>query len=249
VKAASKFLTGNGSGYEPFDTGEAVLTPVPTEEIWKEFAAFIERLVLLAETPESRPLKERPWAVSLALGYGVLSLLKLVLGKESSGAMAAALADHWQLTRKLRECWERLGINGSEASRIGSLVRSVLARTCPGKGLPGLETTDPGTLAAALILENYDADDFRTALGINRFDDVTWFNKEAFEETITWASIFLLSESGVSGQTISAVAGSLRKAEDASGYRLDELLGVLTGDIGDKAKAERKETKQKKRNR
>jgi hypothetical protein len=135
---------------------------------------------------------------------------------------------------------------------MGSLVRSVLARTCPGKNLPGLESADPGTLAAALILENYDADDFRTALGINRFDDVTWFNKEAFEETITWASIFLLSdfllcESGVSGQTISAVAGSLRKAEEASGYRLDELLGILTGNIGDTG--EKAEKKQKKRNR
>jgi hypothetical protein len=161
--------------------------------------------------------------------------------------MAAALADHWQLTRKLRECWEQLGINGSEAPRMGSLVRSVLAHTCPGKNLPGLESSDPGTLAAALILENYDADDFRSALGINRFDDVTWFNKEAFEETITWASIFLLSESGVSGQTISAVAGSLRKAEEASGYRLDELLGILTGNIGDTG--EKAEAKQKKRNR
>jgi hypothetical protein len=247
VKAASRFLTGND--YEPFNTGEAALTPVPAEEIWKGFASFIERMALLAEMPESEPLKERPWAVSLVLGYGVLSLLRPILGKESSGALAAALAEHWQLIRKMRECWEQLGINGSEARRMGSLVRSVLARTCPEKDLPGLESSDPGTLAAALILENYDADDFRTALGINRFDDVTWFSKEAFEETITWASIFLLSESSIPGQTVSAVAGSLRKAEETSGYRLDEFLGVLTGNTGDKEKEAKKETKQKKRNR
>jgi hypothetical protein len=244
AEAASKFLTGDGSSYEPFNTGEIVLTPVPAEEIRKGFVAFIERLILLVKMPESRPFKERPWAVSLALGYGVLTLLRLVLGKEGSGALAVALADHWQLFRKLRECWEQLGISSSEARRMVSLVRSVLARTCPEKEPPGLKISDPGTLAAALILENYDADDFRMALGINRFDDVTWFSKEAFEETITWASIFLLSESSISEQTISAVAGSLRKAEEASGYRLDELLGILTGD-----KEEKKETKQKKRKR
>jgi glycosidase len=243
--AASKFLTGDGSGYELFNTGEAVLTPVPAEEIWKDFTSFIERLSLLAQMPESKPLKERPWVVSLVLGYGVLALLRPILGKGSSGVLAAALADHWQLFRKLRECWEQLGISGSEARRMGSLVRSVLARTCPDKEPPALKTSDPGTLAAALILENYDADDFRMALGINRFDDVTWFNKESFEETIAWASIFLLAESGISGQTTSAVAGSLRKAEEASGYRLDELLGILTGGTGEKQK--KKEAIQKKR--
>jgi glycosidase len=243
VKAASKFLKGDGRGYEPFDTGETVLTPVPVEEIWQEFASFIERLILLAETPESKTLKERPWTVSLILGYGVLALLRPILGKESSGAMAAALADHWQLIRKLRESWEQLGINGSETQRIGSLARSVLARTYPEKSPRGLKTSDPGTLAAALILENYDTDDFREAFGINHFDDATWFNKEAFEETIAWVPVFLLSEGGIAGRTISAVAGSLRKAEEASGYRLDELLGILTGHKGE----EKKEVKQKKR--
>jgi glycosidase len=240
ANAASKFLTGDSGGYEPFNTGEVVLTPVPAEEIWQSFVSFIERLSLLAEMPESRPLKERPWAVSLVLGYGVLSLLRLTLGKESSGALAAALADHWQLIRKLRECWEQLGISSSEAQRMGALVRSVLARIAPEKEPSGLKTSDAGILAAALILENYDADDFRMALGINRFDDVTWFNKEAFEETITWASIFLLTESGIAGQTISAVAGSLRKAEESSGYRLDGLLAILTGEKKEKKAAKPK---------
>jgi hypothetical protein len=241
AKAASKFLTDDGNGYAPFNAGEAVLAPVSAEEIWKGFAAFIERLILLAEAPEGRPFKERPWAVSLALGYGVLTLLRTLLGKKSSGALAAALADHWQLFRKLRECWEQLGINSSEIQRMGSLVRSVLVRTCPEKVPLNLKNSDGGILAAALILDNYDTDDFRGALGINRFDDVTWFNKEAFEETVTWASIFLLSENSIPGETISAVAANLRKAEKASGYRLDRLLGILTGD-----KEAKKETKPKK---
>jgi hypothetical protein len=254
VNAAAKFLNGDGKGYEPFNTAEnppasaSVPTPVPvpTEEIWRDFVGFIERIILLSEAPESAPLKERPWAVSLALGYGVLTLLRPILGKGTSGAPASALADHWQLIRKLRESWEHLGIPESEARRIGALAQSVLARSCP-------ETTqslhaDPGTLAAALILENYDTGDFRAALGLNRFDDATWFNKEAFEETLTWVPVFLLSEGIIAAPTIRAVAGSLRNAEDPSGYRLDELLGILTGRKEDpKEEKDTKAAKQKKR--
>jgi hypothetical protein len=74
------------------------------------------------------------------------------------------------------------------------------------------------------------------ALGINRFEDVTWFNKESFEEALFWTSLFLLAgNSGEQAACITAVRASLLKAEEVSGYRLDELLGALTGN-NEKAK-------------
>jgi hypothetical protein len=154
--------------------------------------------------------------------------------------MASELADHWQLIRKRRECWERLGINSAEALRVGALARSVLARTRAAENL-ALQK-DPGTLAAALILENYESNDFRTALGINRFEDVTWFKKESFEETLTWTRLFLLPECDDpdNAALVDAAAEALLKAEEASGYRLDALLGALTGDKEKKVTVKRK---------
>jgi hypothetical protein len=236
ANTAAKYLGGVKGGYEPFNTRNTELTPVPAEETWKEFAAFMERLIFLADTPETKGLKDRPWAVALVFGYGVLTLLKPILGRESTGAMAAELADHWQLIRKLRECWEHAGINAPEALRVGALARAVLARTSPQDKSLYQKASDPGTLAAALILENYEADDFRAALGINRFEEVTWFNKESFEETLFWASLFLLADSGGQADRITAVSASLRSAEEASGYRLDELLSALTGNTAKEKK-------------
>jgi hypothetical protein len=256
VNTAAKYLAGVKGGYEPFQIKDAELTPVSAEETWKEFAAFMERLILLADAPETEGLKDRPWAVSLVLGYGMLTLLKSILGKESTGALAAELADHWQIVRKVRESWEKLGLPGHEAGRMADLARAVLARTAPSSlvttrpaGIPG--KTD--ALAAAIIYDNYEADDFRSLLGVNRFEDATWFNKEAFEEAVSRSCLFLLPESAAAFgglafgglaigtaedseaawkqrmDTIAGVAMSLTKAEAASGYRLDAVVEALTG--------------------
>jgi len=78
-------------------------------------------------------------------------------------------------------------------------------------------------------------------LAVNRFEDVTWFNKEAFEEALLLASFFLYLEApGAFGkktetpavrqkriETIAEAVEALRLAEEASAYRLEELLGAL----------------------
>jgi hypothetical protein len=217
-------------GYAAFNP-EKKFEPLPEDKVWDEFSVCLERLVQLADMPAAKYIVENPRNAALIFGYSALTLLRSFLGKGASGADAALLADHWQLVRKLSECWERVGINSAEALRTGALARAVLARSRPQDKSLYQKASDPGTLAAALILENYDADDFRMALGINRFEDVTWFNKESFEETLFWVSLFLLADSsgGEQAARISAISARLRKAEEGSGFRLDELLGALTG--------------------
>jgi hypothetical protein len=119
---------------------------------------------------------------------------------------------------------------------------AVLARTeqAEASAIAGAKT--PEMFATAIILENYDADDFRKILAVNRFEDVTWFNKEAFEETLSLASLFALSEACRTGKTgnpekwrknvdtIAAVVEAFSKAEKASRYRFDELTAVLSGE-------------------
>ncbi|AEF80345.1 alpha-amylase family glycosyl hydrolase [Leadbettera azotonutricia] len=238
---AAKYLAGIKGGYEAFKTENEY---APPEQSWAGFSAYLERLILMAETEEGKDIAARPQVAVLVLGYGVLTLLRSILGKGSNGEEAARLADHWQLVRKLRECWEKLGVSADEARRIAALARMVLARTSPADPSLYAGALKADELAAALVLENYDADDFRQALAVNRFEDITWFNKEAFEETISRSSLFLIPEAAIafgdSGEdtsekwkkragVISAAARSLLKAEKASGYRLEELPGVLSG--------------------
>jgi hypothetical protein len=176
----------------------------------------------------------------------MLTLLRSVLGKGADGDEAAKLADHWQLVRKVRESWEKLGLPPAEAWRMANLARAVLARTAPG-----VPVDAAGNPAAAIILDNYEAADFRDLLGVNRFEDVTWFNKEAFESTVSRACLFLLPESvaafgsmafGEKGDAaydsaaawkqrmdlIAGTAKALLKAEAASGFRVDALVELLS---------------------
>jgi hypothetical protein len=95
---------------------------------------------------------------------------------------------------------------------------------------------------AAMILENYDTDDFRQLFGVNRFDGVTWLNKEALDEVLYWMPRFMLPESAAAFGTIGndspadvqkrakfilSIIDILKKAEKSSGYRIDGLLEAL----------------------
>jgi hypothetical protein len=183
-----------------------------------------------------------------------------VLGKGASGAEAARLGfDHWHLDRKLRELYRSQGVSEDEARRATDLMRAVLARTVPEVLEPYGAGKTPGLLAAALIEEHYQAEDFRRILGINFFEDVTWFNKEGFEDALFYGALFLtleneaaFEEPGKKAKTkagpkaaagtkaaslhwrdrvkiIAELSAALNIAEAASGYRLDGLLDSLAG--------------------
>ena len=252
ARSAVKYLAGVSGGYMAFNP-EKPIVPASPEEVWADFSAWVERLMRLVEFPGGKDLASHPQDAALVLGYGALTMLRSILGKGASGAEAARLADHWQLIRKLSECLEKLGISAAASERAAGLARAVLARTAPGTpaGIEGRSSLPAGAFnsfkapgaketAAAIIMENYHADDFRRALGINRFDDVTWFNKEAFEETLLKSRLFLLPEAAGDGSEgawrkqaafLGDVSDSFLKAERLSGFKLEDLVGALTGEM------------------
>jgi hypothetical protein len=262
ARSAVKYLAGVSGGYMAFNPEKPVV-PASPEEVWEDFSAWVERLMRLVEFPEGKDLASHPQDAALVLGYGALTLLRSILGKGAPGAEAARLADHWQLIRKLSECLEKLGISAAAAERAAGLARAVLARTAPRtpagpegpaslpsgvfdllKAPEALKTPGAKETAAAIIMENYQADDFRRALGINRFEDITWFNKEAFEETLLKSRLFLLPEAAGDGSEgawrkqvafLGDVSDSFLKAEQLSGFKLEDLLGALTGEMPKKS--------------
>jgi hypothetical protein len=240
ARSAIKYLAGVSGGYMAFDPEKPVI-PASPEEVWADFSAWVERLMRLVEFPEGKDLVSHPQNAVLILGYGVLTLLRSILGKGASGAEAARLADHWQLIRKLSECLEKLGISAAGAEGAAVLARAVLARTAPADVFNFRKASGAKEMAAAVIMENYQADDFRRALGVNRFEDVTWFNKEAFEETLLKSRLFLLPEAAGDGSEaawrkqvalLGDVSDSFLKAERLSGFKLEDLIGALTGESG-----------------
>jgi hypothetical protein len=242
MRAGQKYLPGIKGGYKALER-ERELPPLAIDVAWKRFSLFLERLVRLAEMPEGDLLREHPQGAILVFGFGVLSLLRAVLGEGASGSEAAKLAAHWMIPRKLCEGWEGAGIPASEARSASHLALAVLARTAPETAFLPAEL-NASQIAELLIAESYDDEDFRTLIGVNRFNDVTWFRKEAFEDTVNTAAILLLPESAAAfgGDLkvdddrawlkrlllIKNCVVALHKAEETSGYKLDALLSALS---------------------
>ncbi|MCL2800323.1 MAG: alpha-amylase family glycosyl hydrolase [Treponema sp.] len=262
AKTAAHFITGANGSYDPWTAKtsdsketetEIKFTAVKKDVIWDEFEAFINRTKdimnivkklktqkndgsLLAKIADN--ISKRQMLNAVILSYGVVSLLRLVIGKEATGKHAASLAfDHWDLGRKLRELYMHFGASEAEAWRICDIFKASLSRIPAGLDSGSLKTgakLQPSDLAALIIEENYPYEDFRRILGINFFNDVPWFNKEGFEAALFYASLFFIIEGSIQmpiNAKIESIAGifdALTKAEAKSEYRFDTLIDILT---------------------
>ncbi|MDR2363490.1 MAG: alpha-amylase [Spirochaetaceae bacterium] len=276
IAVAREYISGANGRYDPFNTGRDH-PPLDPEKIREEFAAFFDRWALIAGYAEPVPsglgkdtvrflkkirekLRAKPYVAAFAVAYGVVALLRSIIGEGASGADAAALMDHWQLDRKLRECFDTREIPGDEAYRVIELIRGVLSRTSP-------EDVGPyqiPPLGAALVLANYRSEDFRKLLGVNLFEDTVWFNKEAFEAALFYAPLFLALEGDAAleavrrpnpagkrpkavpeapGTTesrwlirlerIAELTDQFDRAEKDSGYTLERLIELLSETAGE----------------
>jgi hypothetical protein len=213
----------------------------PAEKMLKEFA---------------KRLKERQLLCAAALGYGLLAMLRPVIDKGASGALAASLAfEHWDLDRKLREQYRIYGATDDEVWRLGEISKATLRRTAPQRISDYMASSDAAfeakLFAETIIIKNYLHDDFRCLMGINSFNDVSWFNKESFESLLFYGTLFFVLENDsaymggeVSSDKLSGgkprvwldraaciaeIAEVLDKAKNASGYQLESLIQLLAG--------------------
>jgi glycosidase len=262
IKTASHFITGADGAYDPWtgtdEAGVSVeFSPISGAKIWNEFSAFSARMVKItaelktAKTPFFVDIANRitntQMFYAVTLSFGVLFILRSVIGKEAAGRHAASLAfDHWDLGRKMREILFRFGASEQEAWRITDIARAVLNWTNSGyESMEDDSKFDAAVFAALIIEENYQNEDFRRILGINIFDDVAWFNKEGFEAALFYSSLFFLVESDrfvrkpieERIERISKIYEVLIKAEKKSEYRFDNLIDILTSKPTAKKKA------------
>ncbi|MDR0495476.1 MAG: alpha-amylase [Treponema sp.] len=269
-----KYFIGGADGkydpWKPEDDGVSLkFNEVSKKALWEEFKIYLERLIGLAAylrnagtAPAERLLKElagqmkeRQLVCAAALGYGLLAILRPIIGKGAGGSLAADLAcAHWDMDRKLREQYRIFGASDDEAWRIGEASRAVLTRTALSRIADyavseyiANNAFNAKRYAATIIEKNYLHDDFRRLIGINHFNGVTWFNKEAYESALFYGKLFYVLENDSAFASagkkaaddarplpwlertgyIAEIAESLKAAQSASGYQLDKLLHQL----------------------
>ena len=195
-------------------------------------------------------LLRKPWGAEKAAACLVLEGLVALAGRTSPGEAARRIIERAFLERKLREAMRAAGVPGDETYRSVALAVTFLARSGElALALDGSRTQGPAARACEIEALLEGDEDFRHKLGVNLFDGVEWFNKEAFEEALdmgTLVSFFTagLEPGGGPGakaragegftaaeraalvlrvERADAIADIFRLAEIASGFRLGEL--------------------------
>jgi hypothetical protein len=206
---------------------------VPVKTIVANFEANLEKLQ-----------KEKSNAQSpITLAFATFTLFKDILGEGACGNGAVLLAEHYHLDRKLKELLAKHGVEASQAGRLVELSKAVIrrqfieaaeAKSEKPKAKSKAAPKQKAAFAAApaipktpfdLILQNYEAADFRSSIGVNIYDGTIWFNKELFDETLEYAAKFAALTAPA--EKIKAFTAALHKAETKSAYKLDELLSEL----------------------
>ncbi len=150
------------------------------------------------------------WAAAIAA-----SVLRL-FGTGTVGS--ADVFDSLRLREVLAETMQSLGVEGEGSWRAAARVRVAQ--------LPGFEAAFDGK-SGVQARSVWEDPDVRWLLGVNEVGEVSYFNKESFEELAWWSQLPILLEVGPAAvrEVASRVEAAAQRAE-AAGYQVAEYLGA-----------------------
>ncbi len=130
--------------------------------------------------------------------------------------------DHMLLRSALANIFGSMGMEGESKWQAAAQVRLLLSQSAAASDAIRSEAFFHGA-------------DARWLAGVHQSGDTTWFNKEQFEELLTWLQLpALLQIARQSSGQLAALAGmeasvaSARAAAQASGYNLEAYLAATT---------------------
>jgi hypothetical protein len=133
-----------------------------------------------------------------------------------------AWLDEWLLRKAVAHTLRELGASNGEAWQAVSLLNVLVAQQDWAMSTAGKRKR------ASLVLERLLADEeTRRYLGVNRYQDVLWFNQEAFEDLLWGLQVVAALQSPEQMPYDWKVIEKLRKALTRSEYQVDKLLAAL----------------------
>ncbi len=137
--------------------------------------------------------------------------------------------DEWLLGKIIMGTLLELGMGEESARRAITLVKILIKHRPPSIKTPTLNLE---TLLADVAVQSF--------IGINRYQDVLWFNKENFEELVWWlntVSVIIVTASKEIDKPADEVAKAILHlyetvlhvftAESESGYKVEKLLEAV----------------------
>ena len=191
-------------------------------------------------------LKTSPWkngdtyAWSVVLGWLFTAELGKTISEVGYEEISRSWMDEWMLNKIIASTLNDLGLDERSDWRAVTLIKLLTSHHAWWR-LIDIDQVKGQKGAAYSILTSILSDsDALVYLGVNRYQDVLWFNKESFEDLLWWLMVIASVE--ISGAHIDAdqanivgksilpcyqVISNLLASAQASGYKLEKLLDLV----------------------
>jgi hypothetical protein len=175
---------------------------------------------------------DEEWEWSCLLGWWCVHSLGQIVTRDGYEAQSRSWIDEWLLGKVLGGVLQDLGLEEKLSWRGVALIKLA---TSHQRTLVSGEPDSTGK-AYSVLNELLKDDEVQQFLGVNRYRDVLWFNKEALEDLLWWLLVAAViknrSQSGMSSAGAAeldahATVRRLIAEAEASGYQLEDLLRRL----------------------
>lgn len=172
---------------------------------------------------------------SVLLSWVFVHLMGEIVQDEEATLRSRIWMDELLLSRIIAETLRDMGMEESSVSKGVMIVKIFTLHRNYCKGKKARE------MCLSNILEDLLKDeDVRSFMQVHRFQDVLWFNKEAFEELTQWmfiiSTIHVLSDESLESEQITQsilhcyrLIKALDKAKQQSSYQVDKLFEAVKG--------------------
>ncbi len=178
-------------------------------------------------------LAHAPFFWGTLLGWLIVHPLGKVVSPSAFPEQSRSWIDEWRLGKTIVNVLKELGMEEETTRKSVTLIKLLTShqRWFDGKSM--------GQKPTYRILESLLKDgDVRQYIQVNRYNDILWFNKEAFDELLQW--LFLIAvveitsdphlpneEMAREEESCYAVVKALRVAETRSDYQVEKLLAAV----------------------
>ncbi len=199
---------------------------------------YTQALEYLSSKKEDDPLV---WGTML--GWLFTHNLGAIAGSASPDSLAEvsrSWIDEWLFGKILAGALHDLGIDDASSWRAVALIKILVMHTV--SALPAAvkdKTKAAASSQAYRLLETWLRDsEVQRFIGVNRYQDVLWFNKESFDNLAWWMFTVQIIEICANPALTPDEAGKailacydliqhIRQAEDASGFQVEKLLNAV----------------------
>ncbi len=190
------------------------------------------RMVLGAESAIAEGLEsDDPAVLGTLLGWLFLHPLGKIMDAENYAAITAIWMDEWLLGKVFASALQDVGLETDDSQRAAAAIKILLDyRTWLDAAV-----TDSGDSAYEMLRTMLQERPIQAHLGVNRYEGIVWFNKEALEQLLWWvlllATVEALSKpdsaAAATAQDIARVYNLIRRvleAQAVSEYQVAKLL-------------------------